>query len=167
MAGGGSRSGERRGGRRRGTPNKATAVIRSLALGSGEAAFERIVGLIDSTDERIALSASLAVIDRAYGKSISARTVELDLPATDTPAGLRQAVRCLVHAATSGEITTGEAIDLCRLLELEKKIGALIGEGTPGAADNKPAPPAVIDFEAFRRALREAAEDVSGPPGGP
>ena len=45
MAGGGSQPGERRGGRRKGTPNKATAEIRALAMGYGPQAFQELAKL--------------------------------------------------------------------------------------------------------------------------
>lgn len=61
MAGHGSKPGERRGGRQKGTPNKATAEVRSLARQFGPEAVEKLVKLMRGQDQRI---------DRLIGKLI-------------------------------------------------------------------------------------------------
>ncbi len=46
--------------------------VKALAKAKSKRAFERIVELIESEDERVAFMASKEVIDRAYGKTKSA-----------------------------------------------------------------------------------------------
>ena len=55
---------------------KAVVEIRDLARQHGRAAFERIVGLMHSADERVALTASQEVLNRAYGKPPQPQTGE-------------------------------------------------------------------------------------------
>jgi hypothetical protein len=47
---------------------KGKEDVRALARKHGVAAFNRIVELIDSDDERVAMMAAKEVLDRAYGK---------------------------------------------------------------------------------------------------
>lgn len=73
----GSKPGERRGGRRKGTPNKATADIKVLAQQYTPAAIERlaVLGGLVNAGEGIALSEQAQVgalkelIDRGHGKA--------------------------------------------------------------------------------------------------
>lgn len=77
MSGRGSAPGERRGGRQKGTPNKATADIKALARKYGKDAFERIVKLSEEAeDERVQLAASQEILNRAYGRPAQAVTGE-------------------------------------------------------------------------------------------
>lgn len=47
--------------------------IRKLAQTHGQKAFERLVGLLDSKDERLVLAVVQEILNRAYGKSDSGR----------------------------------------------------------------------------------------------
>ena len=84
MAGGGSRPGERRGGRKRGTPNKATAEIKSLARKYGPAAIKeaaKLAGLVGNgkgraESEQARIAALSIILDRAYGKAAQPHTGE-------------------------------------------------------------------------------------------
>ena len=71
MARGGSKPGERRGGRKAGTPNKATADVRSLAQKYGPKALQTLAIIMDSKTAPAAarVSAAKELLDRAYGKS--------------------------------------------------------------------------------------------------
>jgi hypothetical protein len=60
--------GERFGGRRKGTPNKATAEIKAAAQQYGDEALLRLVDLMRGDQPDIALKAANAILDRAYGK---------------------------------------------------------------------------------------------------
>lgn len=62
-------------------------VIR-LAREASPRAIQRLVELMESDDERVALLASQALLDRAYGKS--RETPQLLLPAADPEAAERQ-----------------------------------------------------------------------------
>ncbi|TXH52118.1 MAG: hypothetical protein E6Q97_16830 [Desulfurellales bacterium] len=48
---------------------KILEEVKSLAREKGRAAFERIVELMGSDDERVAFAAAKEVLDRAYGKA--------------------------------------------------------------------------------------------------
>lgn len=66
----GSKPGERRGGRKAGTPNHATAEIKDLARRHGPAALAELVRLAgNAASEAARVSAASIILDRAYGKS--------------------------------------------------------------------------------------------------
>ncbi len=60
------------GGRKKGTPNKTTAEIRSAAQAHGPAALKKLAALVESKDERVAVAACNAILDRAYGRPVQA-----------------------------------------------------------------------------------------------
>lgn len=71
MAGGGSKPGERRGGRKKGTPNKATASIKEAARAYTQEALLALVGVVRGGEDIPAaarVSAANALLDRGYGK---------------------------------------------------------------------------------------------------
>lgn len=71
MPRGGSKPGERRGGRKPGTPNKVTADVRALAQKYGAKALA-VLGKIMESDKQPAaarVSAAKELLDRAYGKA--------------------------------------------------------------------------------------------------
>lgn len=55
-------------GRPAGKPNKLTRDIKERAAFHGDKALQKIVSLITSDDERVALDASKTLLERAYGK---------------------------------------------------------------------------------------------------
>jgi hypothetical protein len=66
----GSKPGERRGGRQKGTPNKATREIKELAQKHGAEAIEALVKIMRSSDnEASRVSAIRELLDRGYGKA--------------------------------------------------------------------------------------------------
>jgi len=109
--------GNKTGGRQKGTPNKATAAIRTLALAYGPEALRELARLAGLTkgddDEPIAGAASDAarisaigmMLERAYGRPLAGQSIQVDLPDTSTIEGVTSAVAALVQAAASGEIT--------------------------------------------------------------
>lgn len=66
-----AKKGERFGGRAKGTPNKITAEVRSLAQAFGERAVMVLAGIMESEAEPAAarISAAREILDRAYGKA--------------------------------------------------------------------------------------------------
>lgn len=65
----GSRPGEHRGGRKKGTPNKATAEIKELAQQYTAQALEALVRVMeDGESEAARVSAANAILDRGHGK---------------------------------------------------------------------------------------------------
>ncbi|MGZ0105197.1 hypothetical protein [Achromobacter sp. KK8] len=69
---GGSKPGERRGGRKKGVPNKATAEIKALAQQHGPEAIATLVSIMKGTKQPPAarVAAAKELLDRAYGKSV-------------------------------------------------------------------------------------------------
>ncbi|MBO9331855.1 hypothetical protein GHR37_22160 [Achromobacter xylosoxidans] len=69
---GGSKPGERRGGRKKGVPNKATAEIKALAQQYGPDAIATLVSIMKATKQPPAarVAAAKELLDRAYGKSV-------------------------------------------------------------------------------------------------
>lgn len=67
---GGSKPGERRGGRQKGTPNKATATIKEIARQYTTEAIEALVGVLRNSETDAAkVSAAKEILDRGYGKA--------------------------------------------------------------------------------------------------
>lgn len=66
----GSKPGERRGGRTKGTPNKATIVIKDAAREYTEQALETLAKVMIDVEQPAAarVSAANALLDRGYGK---------------------------------------------------------------------------------------------------
>lgn len=66
----GSKPGERRGGRKAGTPNKATKDIRAIAQQYTGKAIARLVYLMDNAESEAAQAAAAReLLDRGHGKS--------------------------------------------------------------------------------------------------
>ena len=67
----GSKPGERRGGRKAGTPNKVTADVRALAQKYGPKALNTLAKIMDGSEQPAAarVSAAKELLDRAYGKA--------------------------------------------------------------------------------------------------
>lgn len=64
---------KRRGGRKKGTPNKVTAEIRALASQYTEAALEALVEILATGQSEAArVAAAREILDRAHGKSTAA-----------------------------------------------------------------------------------------------
>jgi hypothetical protein len=123
MAGGGAEPGERRGGRQKGTPNKATAEVRDLALEYGPAAIRELARLSEHAQSEAArVQACNAIIERAYGKSAPGRPIVLELPDTSTADGVSRAVAAVIQSAAGGHISPAEASDFCALLETQRKV---------------------------------------------
>ena len=122
MSGTGSSPGEHRGGRQKGTPNKATAEVRNLALEHGPAAVAELARLSTAAESETArIQACNGIIERAYGKAVSGRPITLNLPDTSTVYGVTKAVAAIVQAAASGEVTPAEASDFCSLLDTQRR----------------------------------------------
>src|SRR5262245_46204770 len=67
----GSKPGERRGGRQKGTPNKATAEVKVLAQKYAPAAIEELGRLsTEAESESARVAAANSLLDRAYGKPV-------------------------------------------------------------------------------------------------
>lgn len=65
----GSKPGERRGGRKKGTPNKATRNIKEAAREYTEQALQTLVQIaLSGESEAVRVSAANAILDRGYGK---------------------------------------------------------------------------------------------------
>lgn len=86
-SGKGSRPGERRGGRKKGTPNKSTADIRDLMRNYTAAAAAELARLaVEAESEAARVAAIKEIFDRAYGKSAQPHVGDDDLPPIQTVA---------------------------------------------------------------------------------
>lgn len=68
----GSKPGERRGGRKAGTPNKTTAVLRDIAREHTEAAINTLVSVLaggEGIPPAAQVAAAKEILDRGYGKA--------------------------------------------------------------------------------------------------
>ena len=120
--GGGSKPGERRGGRSKGAANKATAEVRRIAADHAPAAIAELARLAtEAQSETARIAACNTILDRAYGKAAANRPVVLDLPNTSTAHGVDEAVTFVIRAAASGAVTPAEAHEFCGLLEIQRK----------------------------------------------
>ena len=118
----GSKPGKRRGGRKPGVPNKATAEIRMLAREHGPAAIQELARLAkEAQSEQARISACNALLDRAYGRSQASQPVELDLPDTSTIDGVTRSLTAILEATADGKIAPAEAHYLSSVVELQRK----------------------------------------------
>ncbi len=69
MAGVGSAPGERRGGRKKGTPNKVDKDIKAAFREHGPALVAALIKLTKSKDENVQLKSLQICLDRGYGKA--------------------------------------------------------------------------------------------------
>ncbi len=80
MAGVGSKPGQRLGGRKKGTPNKVTAEVSTIARKYGPKAVDKLAELAGLTRKKAAeseqarVAALKEILDRAYGKAPQALT---------------------------------------------------------------------------------------------
>ena len=70
----GSKPGERRGGRKKGTPNKVTATLREAFQAHEKKLVERLLKLTESGDLQVRLGALRLCFDRGWGKPPQALT---------------------------------------------------------------------------------------------
>ena len=75
-------TGKKTGGRRKGTPNRATAEIKAAFQKHGKALVEALLALTKSDDERVRLGAINACLDRGWGRPAQAFTDEGGGPVT-------------------------------------------------------------------------------------
>ena len=73
---------QKTGGRRKGTPNQATAEIRAAFQKQGDDLVMALLALTRSEDERVRLGAIQAALDRGWGKPTQG--VDLDVAVTVT-----------------------------------------------------------------------------------
>ncbi len=69
---------QKTGGRRRGTPNKATGEIKVALQRHGTELVEALLALTRSDDERVRLGAITAALDRGWGKPAQAIAIKGD-----------------------------------------------------------------------------------------
>jgi hypothetical protein len=120
--------GERPGaGRPKGSPNKATAEVRTLAQEYGPDSLKELSRLSrEAESEAARVSACGLLLDRAYGKSQIGAPIEIKLPDTSTAEGVSKAFAAIVQATSTGEITPSEAKDLCGILESQRRAIELV-----------------------------------------
>jgi hypothetical protein len=118
----GSKPGERRGGRKAGVPNKATAEIRLLAREHGPEVIAELARLTkEAQSEQARISAGNALLDRGYGRSQAGQLIEIELPDVSKVEGITTALSTIVRAAATGQITPSEAQALSSVIETQRK----------------------------------------------
>ena len=114
--------GNKSGGRQKGTPNKATAEVRDLALDYGPEAVKELGRLAqEAKSETARISACNSILERAYGRPSTGRPIVIDLPDTSTADGITQAIAAIIQSAACGELTPDEASDLCGVVEAQRR----------------------------------------------
>jgi hypothetical protein len=94
--------GRKTGGRKAGTPNKATADIKALAQAAAPAAFAKVVRLASSAkSEQVQLKAIEIILDRAYGKPHI--TAEVNTPRDVRDLSTAELLRVLAAFGIVGE----------------------------------------------------------------
>ena len=76
---------------------KENAEVKALARSHGKAALEKIVALMSSADERIALAASQTLLDRGFGKPTQPLSGDDEMPALKVEGAIN-----LVRPASEG-----------------------------------------------------------------
>ena len=96
--------------------------VRDLAKSTAPAAFARITELVHDVDPRVALPASNAVLDRAYGKPASEeRTATFEMKQITSAADVVEAISDLLTATANGEVSIPEAKELTSIVEAQRK----------------------------------------------
>jgi hypothetical protein len=114
--------GKKTGGRKAGTPNKASYGVRELASQYGPDALAELHRLSTNAEsEQARVAACRAILDRAYGTSSSSQTINIDLPDIRKADDVVQAMNAAAKAVASGSITTAEARDLGGIFEVQRK----------------------------------------------
>jgi hypothetical protein len=96
--------------------------VRELAQSKAPRAFKRLVELMESKDQRVAMAASNAVLDRAYGKpSAEERTASFAMRQVKTAADVVEAISDVLTATANGEVSFTEAKELTSIIEAQRK----------------------------------------------
>ena len=104
-----------------GRPRIAPEVC-ELVRSNAPRAFERLVELMESKDERVAMVASNAVLDRAYGKpSAEERTTSFAMRSVKSAADVVEAISDLLKATANGEVSITEGKELTSIIEAQRK----------------------------------------------
>jgi len=96
--------------------------VRKLAQSKAPRAFKRLVELMESKDQRVAIAASNAVLDRAYGKpSPEERTASFAMRPVTSAGDVVEAISDLLKATANGEVSITEAKELTSIIEAQRK----------------------------------------------
>jgi hypothetical protein len=100
-------------GKRPGTRAKATQMVEAMLAGEGEDVARAVIAAAISGD----MVAARLVLERICPPR-KGRAITLDLPAITNASDLAGAQQAIVSAMATGEITTDEATDAAKVLEL-------------------------------------------------
>lgn len=96
--------------------------IRKLALEKAPKAFERICELTSDNDQRIAIAACNVVLERAYGRPATERpTIRFNMPTIENTESLLLAMRNILGAVASGDVSPTDAKDVASLIDVHRK----------------------------------------------
>lgn len=113
-------------GRPAGSRNRATLLLDQLAEGEGEKILKNVLEQALSGD----LKAAEILLARIWPVK-KGRPVRLNLPPTDTPAGVADGLEALIRAVAAGAITPDEAGAVAALLDAKRKAIDLAAESLP------------------------------------
>jgi hypothetical protein len=101
---------------------RISAEVRDLVRSKAPRAFERLVDLMESQDERVAIAASNAVLDRAFGRPASEdRTATFEMRQITSAADIVAALSDLLKATANGDLGISEARELTTIIEAQRK----------------------------------------------
>jgi hypothetical protein len=124
MAGGGSKPGERRGGRQQGSRNKRTQETLAL-IGDGESPCAFALAIMHDDTKKIELRMEAARIAAPYihpRPQPEGRIVAFDLPEEiATPAALAQIHANILRAVADSQLSVDEAKDISVMLETHRR----------------------------------------------
>ena len=92
--------GQKTGGRRKGTPNRATAEIKAAFQQHGDELVDALLALTKSDDERVRLGAIQACLDRGWGKAVQGLEISggvaIDVIKDGAPDWIRERLEAVV-----------------------------------------------------------------------
>jgi hypothetical protein len=101
---------------------RVSGEVRELARSKAPRAFERLVELMESKDQRVAMAASNAVLDRAHGKpSPEERSASFAMRKVKSAGDVVEAISDLLTATANGEVSITEAKELTSIIEAQRK----------------------------------------------
>ena len=103
---------------------KMPAEVREMLLAKANEAVQVITKFLSDSDPRVALKAAELLLDRAYGKPVSAtEAVTFDVPDdTGGPAGLVTLHAALIRATACGQLAVADAMDFSGLFENHRRM---------------------------------------------
>jgi hypothetical protein len=123
MAGSGSSPGERRGGRKAGTPNKRTQQFLAL-VGDGESPVEFGLAIMRDTTKDLGVRMHAARIVAPYlhpRPAPAGEVITFDLPEAATLQNVTEAVAAILKQVSKGKMSVTTGRDLVAMIDVQRK----------------------------------------------